>query len=101
MPLPVLGEQGAWREQPGGFQPGLEEPGDLSNSSRTWPLSSRSTRGSRRVAEHTVPGQRDSAAIQKERPKVDWVVKGQDTQALLRGGNRCSEGGCGKNRKGL
>lgn len=66
MPLPVLGEQGAWREQPGGFQPGLEEPGDLSNSSRTWPLSSWSTRGSRGVAEHTVPGQRDSAAFQKE-----------------------------------
>lgn len=35
----------------------------------------------------------------RKRPEVDWMVKGQDTQAQLRGGNRCSEGGCGKNHK--
>lgn len=95
------GGGGAWRERPGGLlawrASGLasEKCGDFSGTSGTWPLPSTSTWLS------TAAGQGRFCDLPEREARSGLRGKGQGTQAFLCGGNRCGEGGCGKNWKVL
>lgn len=91
----------AWRERPGGLLAwrasglALEKCGDFSGTSGTWPLPSTSTWLS------TAAGQGGFCDLPEREARSGLRGKGQGTQAFLCGGNRCGEGGCGKNWKVL